>query len=83
MSNRRTGGGVVLVGVIGAVVVAGLGAALLALITSLFTAGGNGCDTGTAGDGLSPPPGSCSARPGPVSSSAPPSTAARAIRPAA
>ncbi len=54
MSNRRSGGGVVLVGVIGAVVVAGLGAALLALISSPFTAGGNGCDTGTAGDGLSP-----------------------------
>ena len=54
MSNRRSGGGVVLVGVIGAVVVAGLGVALLALISSPFTAGGNGCDTGTAGDGLSP-----------------------------
>jgi hypothetical protein len=54
MGKRRTGGGVVLVGVVGAVVVAGLGAALLALITSPFSAGGNGCDAGTAAGGVSP-----------------------------
>ena len=65
MGKRRTGRGVVLVGVIGAVVVAGLGAAVLVLITSLLNPGGNGCDAGTAAGGQSPvagivlgPPGS-------------------------
>ncbi|HUB03420.1 MAG TPA: hypothetical protein VMA76_00055 [Solirubrobacteraceae bacterium] len=57
MSRSRTGGTVVLAGVIGAIVVAGLGAALLAMITSVFTAGdagGNGCGAGAAASGVSP-----------------------------
>jgi hypothetical protein len=46
MVGRRTGGGLALAGAVAAVVVAGLAASLFALITSVFTAGGNGCGAG-------------------------------------
>jgi hypothetical protein len=54
MRRSRTGGAVVLVGVIGAVVVAGFGVAVLALITSVFPSGGSGCGSGAAEGGPSP-----------------------------
>ena len=50
MVGRRTGGGLALAGAIAAVVVAGLGVAVLALITSVFTPGGNACSAATGAE---------------------------------
>ena len=49
MGNRRTGGGLVLVGALAVVMAAGVGAALLALFTSVFTPGSSGCAAAPAG----------------------------------
>src|ERR1700729_2913453 len=60
MRSRRTGGAVVLVGALAAVMTVGLGAALLALLTSVFTPGSNGCGpapSGTATGIVLGPPG--------------------------
>jgi hypothetical protein len=46
--GRRTGGGLALAGAVAAVVAAGLTVAVLALITSVFTPGGDGCEGGGA-----------------------------------
>ena len=63
MLRRRTGGGLALAGAIAAVLAAGLTLALLALIMSVFTPGGNACSpavetaagTAAAGVVLGPP----------------------------
>ncbi|HUA03364.1 MAG TPA: hypothetical protein VMB27_05630 [Solirubrobacteraceae bacterium] len=60
MVGKRTGGGLLVAGAIAAVVAAGLGVAVLALVTSVFTPGGNACsppaDPGAgAGIVLGPP----------------------------
>jgi hypothetical protein len=49
MGTRRTGGGLVLVGALAAVMAVGVGAPLLALVTSVFTPGSNGCGPAPAG----------------------------------
>ena len=49
MSSKRPGGGVALVGAVAVVIVLGAGAALLALITTMFTPGSNGCSAAPAG----------------------------------
>ena len=58
MASRRTGGGIALVGVIVAVMAAGLGAALLALVTSVFSTTSDNCAASAgaaAGIVLTPP----------------------------
>src|SRR5580700_5469044 len=58
MGTRRTAGGLAPFGALAAVMVAGIGAALLALLTSVFTPGSNGCDStvaSAAGIVLGPP----------------------------
>ncbi len=58
MVGRRTGGGLGFASAIAAVVLAGLALALVALITSVFTPGGEACSAGlataTAGGGSAP-----------------------------
>ncbi len=49
MGNRRTAGGIGVLAAVAAVMAAGFGAALLALLTSVFTPGSNGCTAAPAG----------------------------------
>ena len=52
MVGRRTGSGLVLAGAVAAVVAVGIAVAVLALITSVFTPGGDGCEGASASAGI-------------------------------